>query len=159
MNHFNSGARAVFIAAGALVATSLLHAQVPEEQAPVPEEQAPADVAAAPPAPEQQAPADVTAPTPAPGATTPIADAKVEQFAAAFVDVQDIQSQTSQQLSAAKDDQQASQLKADAEKKMIEAVERQGLQIQEFNRIAQLMTTDLQLRSKVVEKVQQRRKG
>ncbi|HEY5806826.1 MAG TPA: DUF4168 domain-containing protein [Povalibacter sp.] len=95
-----------------------------------------------------------TAPT-----TAPVEEAKVEQFAAAFVAVQDIQAQATEQLSSAKDDAQATEVKAKAEKKMIEAVQHEGLEVEEFNRIADLMTTDLALRSKVVEKVEKRRKG
>lgn len=90
--------------------------------------------------------------------TPVIEDRKVDQFASAFIAVQDIQAQATQQLSAAKDDQQATQVKASAEKQMIEAVRREGLEVEEFNRIADLMTTDLALRSKVVEKVEAKRK-
>ena len=91
--------------------------------------------------------------------TAQVEDAKVEKFAAAFVAVQDIQAQATQELSNAKDEQQATQVKTAAEQKMIEAVQREGLEVEEFNRIADLMTTDLALRSKVVEKVEKRRKG
>ena len=95
-----------------------------------------------------------------PETQTPVVEErKVDQFAAAFVAVQDIQAQATQQLSTAKDEQQATQVKASAEQKMIEAVQREGLEVEEFNRIADLMTTDLSLRSKVVEKVEKRRKG
>ena len=104
---------------------------------------------------EQQGPPQVTAPA----ASGPIADAKVDQFASAFVAVQDIQAKATEELSAAKDDQQATQVKAAAEQKMIEAVKREGLEVEEFNRIADLMTTDMELRSKVVEKVERKRKG
>jgi Domain of unknown function (DUF4168) len=110
-------------------------------------------------------PPEATTPDPmAPGATpetqTPVVeDRKVDQFAAAFVAVQDIQAKATQELSTAKDEQQATQVKASAEQKMIEAVQREGLEVEEFNRIADLMTTDLTLRSKVVEKVEKRRKG
>ena len=90
--------------------------------------------------------------------TTVVEDRKVDQFANAFVAVQDIQAQATQELSAAKDDQQATQVKASAEKQMIEAVRREGLEVEEFNRIADLMATDLALRSKVVEKVEAKRK-
>ncbi len=42
---------------------------------------------------------------------------------------------------------------------MVEAVERQGMKVEEINRIADLMTTDLSLRTRIAEKVQARRKG
>lgn len=102
---------------------------------------------------------------PAPATTEPqpstmqIDEKKVDQFAAAFVAVQDIQAQATQQLSSTTDEAQATQVKASAEKQMIAAVEREGLQVEEFNRIADLLSTDVALRSKVVEKVERRRKG
>ena len=58
-----------------------------------------------------------------PETQTPVVEErKVDQFAAAFVAVQDIQAQATQELSTAKDEQQATQVKASAEQKMIEAV-------------------------------------
>lgn len=106
---------------------------------------------------EQGPPAPATAEPQTP--TVQIDEKKVDQFAAAFVAVQDIQAQATQQLSSTTDETQATQVKASAEKQMIAAVEREGLQVEEFNRIADLLSTDLALRSKVVEKVEKRRKG
>lgn len=88
-----------------------------------------------------------------------IEEKKVDQFAAAFVAVQDIQAKTARQLDTATSEQQATQVKAEAEKQMIAAVEREGLQVEEFNQIAGLLSTDVALRTKVVEKVEKRRKG
>jgi hypothetical protein len=110
--------------------------------------------------PDQAPPA---AATPVPQAesetSAAIADEKVEQFAAAFIEVQKIQAQATQQLTSTTDEQQATAVKASAEKKMIEAVEREGMQVEEFNQIADLITTDMSLRARVVEKVQKRAKG
>jgi hypothetical protein len=106
---------------------------------------------------EEGPPAPATA-EPQPS-TMQIDEKKVDQFAAAFVAVQDIQAQATQQLSSTTDEAQATQVKASAEKQMIAAVEREGLQVEEFNRIADLLSTDVALRSKVVEKVEKRRKG
>ncbi|MBB6095347.1 hypothetical protein HNQ60_004237 [Povalibacter uvarum] len=107
----------------------------------------------APPPAEMPVPQTDSAPSAA------IAEEKVDQFAAAFVEVQKIQAQATQQLTSTTDEQQATAVKATAEKKMIEAVEREGLQVEEFNRIADLITTDMSLRARVVEKVQKRAKG
>lgn len=148
MNHCNSPIRVALIAASWLVAAPLLHAQTPEQTP----GQTPPD-SMGPPASMQE---DALPPS---SSSASIADEKVDQFAAAFVAVQDIQARASKDLSTAKDDQQATEVKANAEKLMVEAVEKQGMQVEEFNRIADLMTTDLNLRSRVVEKVQARRKG
>ena len=125
-------ARALLIA-GLLVAAPSLHAQTPDETMP------PATTQATPP--------------------EAIADTKVDQFAAAFVEVQKIQAEANQELGTATDDTQATAVKAKAEKRMIEAVEREGMQVEEFNRIADLITTDMALRARVAEKVQKRVKG
>jgi len=143
MNHRNSFARLAVFAAGWLVVTPLVNAQTPESSPP--------DTMGPPTAPTQmQPPTDTSA---------QIADEKVDQFAAAFVAVQDIQAKASQKLNTAKDEQQATEVKATAEKQMVEAVERQGMKVEEFNRIADQMTTDLNLRTRIAEKVQARRKG
>jgi hypothetical protein len=92
-------------------------------------------------------------------ATTTVPDAKIDQFASAYVAIQSIQSQTSQQLAATKDTKQADDLKANAETQMVQAVQKSGLQVDEFNQIATLMASDLTLRNKVLAKVQQRSRG
>jgi hypothetical protein len=143
MNHRNSFARIALFAAGWLLVAPVVNAQMPDSAQPDP---------MGPPGPAQT-------PAPSTDASTQIADEKVDQFAAAFVAVQDIQVKATQQLNTAKDDQQATEVKATAEKQMVEAVERQGMKVEEFNRIADLMTTDLSLRTRIAEKVQARRKG
>ena len=127
--------RAAILASGLLIASGTFAQTAAEQGPPVPESAAPQT------------------------STVQIEEKKVDQFAAAFVAVQDIQAQAAQQLDRATDEQQATQVRVDAEKQMIAAVEREGLQVEEFNRIADLLNTDLALRSKVVEKVEKRRKG
>lgn len=92
-------------------------------------------------------------------ATTPVADAKVDQFATAYVQIQAIQSKASQELSSTADAAKANAVKAQAEGEMIKAVEQSGLQVDEFNQIAQLMTSDEGLRSRVIERLQQKSGG
>lgn len=133
MRNFIRSARGVLLAGALVTASGTVFAQTAAEQAGPPQATAPA--------------------------AAPVEEAKVDQFAAAFVAVQDIQAQATEQLSSARDDTQATEVKAAAEKKMIEAVRREGLEVEEFNRIADLMTTDLSLRSRIVEKVEKRRKG
>jgi hypothetical protein len=135
MKHARLNIRAAIVASGILIASTAFAQTAAEQGPPVPDSAAPQT------------------------STVQIEEKKVDQFAAAFVAVQDIQAQAAQQLSSATDEQQATQVRADAEKQMIAAVEREGLQVEEFNRIADLLNTDLALRSKVVEKVEKRRKG
>jgi len=145
MTHFNTrrfttGMRAAALASGLLALTpAALYAQTsPAETGPPVSAQEPAAAAA-------------------PATTVP--DTKIDQFAAAYVAVQSIQTQTSQQLAATTDTKKADDLKVSAETQMVEAVQKSGLQVDEFNQIAGLMASDLTLRNKVLEKVQQRSRG
>jgi len=140
MRNFNTDLRAMLLGA-TLVAAMPLYAQ---------------SATAA----EQSTPQPATTdPANATSVTTPVAEAKVDQFATAYVAVQAIQSKASQQLSATSDVTKANAVKEAAEGEMIKAVERSGLQVDEFNQIAQLMTSDEGLRTRVIEKVQQRSGG
>lgn len=100
-----------------------------------------------------------TADAPAASPTAPaVQEAKIDQFADAYVQVQGIQEQASQQLSSTSDAEAANEVKANAEAQMIQAVERSGLKVEEFNEIVQAMVADADLRSKVVSKIEQRRR-
>ena len=117
-------------------------AQTPQES-----EQTPA------PPPAVEAPAD-----PATPAAQPVADQKIDQFATAYIAVQEIQAQASQQLAATTDVAKADQVKQSAESNMIKAVERTGLQITEFNQIVQAMATDTTLRARVSDRIGERKR-
>lgn len=81
---------------------------------------------------------------------------KVEQFADAYVQVQTIQQQANADIEAATDPMQADQVKTAAQSDMIKAVERSGLQVEEFNQIVASMAADNELRSRVSAEVQKR---
>lgn len=87
---------------------------------------------------------------------TQINQAKVEQFADAYVQVQTIQQQANAQLETTTDPAQAEQVKTTAQADMIAAVERSGLQVEEFNQIIASMAADPELRSRVSAEVQKR---
>ena len=103
-------------------------------------------------------PADTPAPV-QPATTSVLAEEKIDQFANAYVAVEGIQTQAAQQLSSASDEEAANAVKVNAENEMIKAVERTGLQVEEFNQIVQAMVSDNALRTKVIEKIEQRRRG
>lgn len=131
-------------------------------QAPQPQEQD----TATPTEPAAREPATEPAPSSARGAVAdesaaaaPLPDEKIDQFAEAYVAVEGIQTQAAQQISSAADQEAANAVKVNAETEMIKAVERSGLKVEEFNEIVQAMTADTQLRTKVVEKIEQRRRG
>lgn len=92
-------------------------------------------------------------------AAAPITDQKIEQFADAYVAVQNIQEKASSDLQTAKDPAAADQVKASAESDMIAAVEKSGLKVDEFNQIVQTMTADVSVRERVAAKLQERQGG
>jgi hypothetical protein len=86
-----------------------------------------------------------------------VEDRKIDQFADAYIAVQQIQSQATQQMSAITDADKAQKVKQEAETQMIEAVQRNGLQIEEFNQIVQAMASDPSLRDKVSGRIDERK--
>lgn len=86
----------------------------------------------------------------------PIDQKKVEQFADAYVQVQTIQQKANSELQTASDPAKADEVKSAAQSEMIAAVERSGLEIQEFNHIVASMAADTELRSRVSAEVQKR---
>lgn len=102
--------------------------------------------------PSTAAPADATtAPT-----STKIDDKKLDQFADAYLRVQSLQKEAAAQQSAPTDSNAAQQKQNELQTKMMDAVQQSGLQVNEFNEIAQAMVTDVDLRQRVIAKVQQR---
>lgn len=97
-----------------------------------------------------------TAPDAAIVPASTIDDAKLEQFASAYLAVQAIQKEAAAQQSAATDPNTAQQKQGELQGKMTEAVQKSGLQVNEFNEIAQAMVSDVDLRQRVIAKVQQR---
>lgn len=89
----------------------------------------------------------------------PIDDKKLDQFADAYLAVQTIQQEASEKLQATSDPEQADQVKSTAENDMISAVERSGLQVDEFNQIVQTMAADVNVRSRIATKLQERSGG
>ena len=90
------------------------------------------------------------------GIGAPVDQAKVEKFADAYVQVQTIQQKANAELQSATDPAAADQVKTSAQTDMIAAVERSGLQIEEFNEIVASMAADTELRSRVSAEVQKR---
>lgn len=129
-------AGAVLIAANlcAAVLTSV-PAQVPGEPSPPPE-----------------------AVPPTPRATAPLQEEKIDQFADAYLAVEEVHSKTAAGLKTTTDPAAANEVRANAETQMIQAIERSGLRLQEFNQIVELCALDPALRVVVASKVEERRR-
>ena len=82
---------------------------------------------------------------------------KIEQFADALIAVQAIQTKANEDLQAKTDPAAANEVKAKAETDMIAAVERSGLQVEEFNQISEVLASNVEFRSRVAAEVQKRR--
>ena len=93
-----------------------------------------------------------------PGATPaePVSDAKLNQFADAYVAIVAIQTEANSERSAPQDADATKAKEVALQSKMQNAIEKSGLQVEEFNQIAQRSVTDLDLRAKLAEKVQER---
>lgn len=81
-------------------------------------------------------------------------EAQIEQFAAAFVEVDTIRQEYTTSIGAAEDQQQAQALQQEAQTKMAEAVQGSGLEIQIYNSIAQQLQSDEALQQRVMEHIQ-----
>lgn len=105
---------------------------------------------------EQRPPPEAV--TPPPPEAAPLEEAKLDQFAEAYLSIEEIHKEAQVELERTQDPDAASEIRLDAETRIIKAVERSGLRLDEFNQIAELMAVDLELRDKVASKVAQRRR-
>ena len=145
-----------------LLYSALLAASVASAPAAWAQVQEPAPPAEEFPSPSQQTtePAEATEAEPSTStASTTIDDRKIEQFADAYVAVQTIQEKAATDLQTAKDPAAADQVKASAESDMIAAVQKSGLQVDEFNQIVETMTANADVRERVAAKLQERQGG
>lgn len=141
--------------AASTVAAPAAWAQVQEPAPPAQEYPSPAQEST-------QAPSQATEAPEAPSSTAaaaPITDQKIEQFADAYVAVQTIQEKAATELQTAKEPAAADKVKAKAESDMIAAVQKSGLQVDEFNHIVETMTANADVRERVAAKLQERQGG
>lgn len=96
--------------------------------------------------------------SPTPPETAPLREGKLDQYADAYLAIQEIHAKAKEQLENAEGPAAEYQIKSNAERATIEAVERAGLKLQEFNQITELMTSDPGLRAKIMARVEKRRR-
>jgi hypothetical protein len=99
---------------------------------------------------------DAASPTPPEAAQ--LQESKLDQYADAYLAIQEIHAKASEQLENTDGAAAEYQIKSNAERATIEAVERAGLKLQEFNQITELMTSDPGLRAKIMARVEKRRR-
>lgn len=92
-----------------------------------------------------------------PTTATKVSETKLNQFADAYVAIAEIQNDAKTERTEGAENPEALKAREAAlQTKMQTAIEKSGMQIEEFNQIAQQSMTDLDLRAKLAEKVQQR---
>lgn len=69
-------------------------------------------------------------------------EGQLESFMMARAEVRDIQSEYSSRLQDISDDQKVAELQAEAQEKMVQAVQSEGLTVEEFNEIARKANSD-----------------
>jgi hypothetical protein len=126
---------AALLAAGVCIAASGVVAQVPADK---------------------PAPPDAVKPLPPDAA--PLEEEKIDQFADAYVVIEEIHTQAVADLDKARNPEEASEIRASAEGRIIRAVEQSGLALDEFNAIAELMSVDRGLRERIASEVAERRR-
>lgn len=108
------------------------------------------------PAPATSPPTATSPDTTATTSTVGVNDTKLEQFADAYVKIQTLKKDADAKQTTSADPAAAQKQQAELQSKMAEAVQTSGLDVNEFNQIAQAMVSDTDLRAKVLAKVQQR---
>lgn len=80
----------------------------------------------------------------------------LEQFADAYVAVGDVHSEYSERLQEAEGTDDAQSVQQEANDRMVEAIEEQGLEVQEYSEIAAALERDPDLRERVVGMIEER---
>jgi hypothetical protein len=86
-----------------------------------------------------------------------VTDQEVEQFARSYEEVAKIQNDTEKQLESVQDSTGAARVKQEANQKMAEAVQGQGLKVERFNLIARSLNHDATLKQRVQQRIQELR--
>ena len=108
----------------------------------------------------QQQPAQQPAPSAGAAQTVTSADVtdqEVEQFAKSYEAVSRIQKDIEKQAESAQDSSATAQAKQEANQKMAEAVQSQGLKVERFNIISRSLNQDATLKQRVQQKIQELR--
>ncbi|HSN70477.1 MAG TPA: DUF4168 domain-containing protein, partial [Steroidobacteraceae bacterium] len=104
-----------------------------------------------------------TAPATEPGASSPATvefdEITLDRFADAFVAVNSAHQEYSQKIAAESDPATVEDLKTQAHARMLQSVRDQGLEIDEFNRIALALQNDAALQQRIAERLEDRAGG
>lgn len=95
--------------------------------------------------------------TPPPPEAAPLEDKKLDQYADAFLGIEKIQVEAAAELDKAENAAAAMAIKEKAEGAIIDAIERSGLKLDEFNQITEVAALDDTVRRRIADRVEKRR--
>jgi len=84
-----------------------------------------------------------------------VTDQEIEQFAKSYKEVTQIQKDTDKQLESVPDTAGAAKVKQEANQKMADAVQGQGMKVERFNLIARSLNQDVTLKQRIQQKIQE----
>jgi glucose/arabinose dehydrogenase len=84
-----------------------------------------------------------------------VADAELNKAAAAYVQIAKIQKEFQESLQTAPDPDQKQELQQKANKKMIQAVEKEGMDVTTYSQVIAAVKSDDNLREKFMERLQE----
>jgi hypothetical protein len=87
----------------------------------------------------------------------PVSDAKLEQFAAAFGQMQQVRREYGQKMKQADEQARRKELRKEGQQEMVGAIRGAGLEIAEYRRIGQRLNQDEELRSRLKSMMQEQR--
>jgi hypothetical protein len=135
----------VLVGCAALTVGMAQFAQAQAQQTPPSQQQS---------APQQSPPAAAATET---VTSADVTDQEVEQFARSYQEVAQIQKETEKQLEGVQDSTDVARVKQEANQKMANAVQGQGLKVERFNLIARSLNQDATLKQRVQQRIQELR--
>jgi Domain of unknown function (DUF4168) len=94
-----------------------------------------------------------------PNKGTTIEEPQLRSFAKAYVEVQKIRAFYEPQLGTAQDPQKSSEIEHEARSKITEAIGKEGLTLDSYSRIVQTANADESLRKRIIELINEEKKG
>ena len=104
---------------------------------------------------EQQSPPPAAAAAKETVTSADVTDQEIEQFAKSYKEVTQIQKDTDKQLESVQDTAGAAKVKQEANQKMADAVQGQGMKVERFNLIARSLNQDATLKQRIQQKIQE----
>src|SRR6478735_1252117 len=104
---------------------------------------------------EQQAPPPAAAAAKETVTSADVTDQEIEQFAKSYKEVSQIQKDTDKKLESVQDTAGAAKVKQEANQKMADAVQGQGMKVERFNLIARSLNQDTTLKQRIQQKIQE----